>query len=379
MKKKVFLTVCCLSMLFGGCTSVSNSSTEAGSTEVVNGTEIAEEENMLSPDDYDGKEYVTLGQYSGFTIDVPLADVSDDAVEESLDNLCLQNVSYEELDKTVVENGDYISVTLSAVDADDNSLDDYSTEETELLVGNDSYFTQLDEAFVGMTVGKEELVPVNVDADYFDSTIAGTTITFTVKVNSIDKKIVPEPTDDFIASVTEHSTIKEWKEAEKERLQKEAKEEQDYVFRAEIQERILANAEFKELPQELVESMINQYHSDDEESAEAMGYTFEELVTEYYGYADEEEYNQDLKSYVTDSIKLSFVLSVLQDELSIELTEDDLTAFKSECVEYYGFTDEAELIEYYGEDTVLKAALNDKTFEVLGGLSKMNPTANYTE
>lgn len=361
-----------------GCSnSIGTVGTEAatGVVEVVTG----EEEIAVSPEDYDFHDYVKLGQYTGFVIDVPIVSVTDADVQSSLESLQATSTSYEELDKKVVESGDYASITLSAVDSVGTALDDYSVEETELRVGSESLFGEIDQALIGMAVGDTKEVSVTVADDYFDQSIAGTVMVFTVTLNSIDKQVVPELNDEFIQGISEYGTIEEWKAAKKEELITQSEDEQESIFRSSLQKRIISNAVFEELPEELVYGMMSRYRSDDEQSAAAMGYTFEELLTEYYGYTGEDEYTEDLHSYVVQSIKLSFTLSALQEAERISITAEELEAFEEACVEYYGFNNTDELIDYYGNEVVEAAALNDKIYEVVGALSEMNPTKDYAE
>ena len=346
--------------------------------DTVDSTESAEVvSTVISTDDYDYHDYVTLGQYSDFEVSVPTTTVSDADVNSELSDLQSVNVEYVATDATTVSENDYVNASYTMSDAEGDDLSSYEMNGVEIHLGAGSYFTQLENAMVGMTVGSTNSVEVDVPDDYYDSTIAGKSVTYNVTINSVDEVVTPEVTDDWIASITEYSTVEEWKEATKSALESNKKSEQESVFKTGVQNLIMSNATFNELPAELITQMVTNYKTEDEKMAESLGYEFNEFITTYYGYEDEEAYATDLTEYVEQSIKMDFVLRALRDAEEISMFEEDLEAFITDCTEAYGFTDSEELIEYYGEDVVEAACLNNKTWDTICGLSTMIEDENY--
>lgn len=370
MKKRLVILLLALSMV--GATACSN---RGDSTEV---TEASTEVNTVEVSDYNYKDYVTLGQYTGFEVKVPTTTVSDDEVDQALEDLRNSNVTYEANGNTTVAKDDYANMSYKLF-KDGEELTDYSTDGTEIQVGAGSFFTDLENALVGMNVGEENSVDVSVADDYADSTLAGSTVTYQVTINSIDNKVIPEATDDWIATVSDSKTIDDWKAAKKSELEDSKKEEQKAVFKSGVQNDIMSYATFKDLPQELIDSQIEKYKTEDQKMADSMGYDFNEFITNYYGYDDEDAYTEDLTSYVQKSVQTDFVLQALRDAEGIEMTDDDLKSFEDQCVQYYGFSDTDELLSYYGEDVVKAACLNDKTWNTICDKNTMVEDENYYE
>lgn len=372
MKKRIMLGALMGCALLTACGKSNGESVE--STESTESTST-----VISTDAYDYNDYVTLGQYTGFEVSVPTAAVSDDEVESSLADLQSSNVTYQATDATTVSEGDYVNVTFTVSDADNDDLSQYNVTDTEIHQGAGTYFTELESAFVGMTVGSTNTVDVSVADDYYDTTIAGKDLVYTVVINSVDEAVTPDVTDEWIASVSEYSTLDEWKEATRASLEETKKSEQKSVFKTGVQNYIMSNATFAELPQELVDSMVKNYKAEDAEMAENLGYDFNDFITTYYGYDDEDAYTEDLTEYVEQSIKMDFVLRALREAEEVSMSEDDLDAFIADCVDAYGFTDDDELIEYYGEDVVNAACLNNLTWETICAKSTMVEDENYYE
>lgn len=346
-----------------------------GNVDSTESTEVAS--SVISTDAYDFHDYVTLGQYTGFEVSVPTTTVSDEDITSALNDLQTSNVEYRAKDATTVAEGDFVNVSYTVDDEDGNDIPVYATDSVEIHLGAGSYFTELEDAMVGMTVGTTNSVDVNVADDYYDTALAGKKITYNITINSVDDAVNPEVTDEWIASVTDYSTLDEWKEATKADLEESKKSEQESVFKTAVQNSIMSNATFESLPEELVTDMVTNYRNEDEKMAESLGYEFNEFITTYYGYEDEEAYATDLQEYVEQSIKMDFVLRALREAEEISMSEDDLEAFVADCTEAYGFSDSEELIDYYGEDVVTAACLNNKTWDTICALSTMVEDENY--
>lgn len=372
MKKKILMCTCLICALTTACGADKG---DIDSTESVESTESSS--TVISTEDYDYRDYVTLGQYTGFEVSVPTTTVSDEDVATALSDLQTSNVEYTATDATVVSANDYINASYTISDDAGDDLSAYDTNNVEIHQGAGSYFTQLEDALIGMAVGSTNSVDVNVADDYYDSTLAGKTVTYNITINSVDSEVIPEVTDDWIASVTECSTLDEWKEATKADLEETKKSEQESVFKTGVQNYIISNATFQDLPEELVNEMITSYKEEDAKMADSLGYEFNDFITTYYGYEDEDAYTADLTEYVEQSIKMDFVLRALRDAEDISMSEDDLDAFIADCTEAYGFSDSKELVNYYGDDVVKAACLNNKTWDTICAMSTMVEDENY--
>lgn len=374
MKRK--LTVMgLLAMCFLTACATGSQNGSAGEN-VTENTEMGNEV-ILGAEDYDYRDYVTIKNYKDFTVDVPSAEVTDADVEEELQNLRVAHVEYEPMEKEKAEDGDYVNVTYSRVTIDGNENPNYITDGYEMRIGQGVNFEQLENKIKEMTVGETKDITVDVVSDYYDTNLAGKRVVYSVTLNSIDREVIPEVTDDWISSVSKYDTVNEWKEAIKSNLIVTKKQEQEQVFFDGIKDAVKENTEFKTLPVELVESMVAQYKAEDEKNAATLGYDFNDFITSYYGYADNDSYESDLRTYVEQSVQMEFLLAALQDAENISVSESDRKAFIDECLVYYEFETEDSLLDYYGEDVVEAACLNNTTWKVISKYSTMNVLENY--
>lgn len=108
MKKKIVLALLigCMALSISACDKGSKDSTQTG-------TEVSQEKVYLTADDYKWEDFITLGDYTGFKIDVVEQTVSDEDVEQALQNLKSSYTEYKEVEdtNTTVSDGSTVNIT----------------------------------------------------------------------------------------------------------------------------------------------------------------------------------------------------------------------------------------------------------------------------
>lgn len=112
------------------------------------------------------------------------------------------------------------------------------------------------EGMVGMAVAETKLVPVTFPEDYGNADLAGKDVVFTITVNEIKTKELPELDDDFAQDVSEFETLAEYKESLEKNFQDQAAETTKQNIQEAIVAAILEKNEL-ELPAVMVEEEVN--------------------------------------------------------------------------------------------------------------------------
>ena len=114
--------------MLGGCATSKSSKKAAEAT-----TEAAQQAKA-TPVKLNASEYVKLGQYKGLTIKGASTKVTDQDVEDQVNELAQDNASYEEIkDRKTVQKDDYLNVDYTTtINGKENS--DYSDSNLEMLM-----------------------------------------------------------------------------------------------------------------------------------------------------------------------------------------------------------------------------------------------------
>ena len=147
--------------------------------------------------------------------------------------------------------GDYVFVDYSGVFEDGETIDDLNRQNVRFLLGEEQFASEFEENLLGKKAGEETEFSVSYPEDFVISEAAGKTVSFTVKVNEIHDRILPEADDDF-AKDFDVESISELRKAIGEQLERLHEDEQLSSMREQIVDSLLSENRF-DVPPSLLE------------------------------------------------------------------------------------------------------------------------------
>lgn len=318
------------------------------------------------------EEYVKLGQYTGLTVDSVSSEITDKDVESDLESLAESYTEYPEVtDRKDVRKGDYVNVDyVCVIDGKENEL--YSDTDIDIeigqneLLGEDFEDVDLDGQLVGHKIGDTVKVTYSFPKDYDDAEVAGKPCEQTITIKKISEKAVPEINDAFIQENTDYNTVDEYKKAKKTELEEAAKEQADQTAKENLWNAILENAEvIKDFPEDMLNQEKDNLIASQAETAEAYGVTVDELFSTYYGMSLDDAAKEDLK--------YECVVKLLEKELNIQVSDQEVQDFIDELVESEGYESKEALYEAgLTDESVIYSITYDKISDALLAKSKIN-------
>ncbi|TNY34576.1 trigger factor [Thermomonospora catenispora] len=252
--------------------------------------------------------------YDGIEVTVDEAKVTDEEVEETLDNLRERFGSLTAADRPAQE-GDFVSIDMSAA-VDGEPVEDASTTGYSYQVGSRTSVEGLDDALVGMSAG---------DSKTFTSTLvggekAGQEAEITVTVQSVKVKSLPEADDEFAQLASEFDTIEELRQDLRKRLMRTKRMQQLGQARDKALEALMEQIDIP-LPERVVEDEIKRRNEQLEQQLQWSGQT-KEAYLEREG-KTAEELDEEIAEAARRAVKGGFILDQLahQEELGVENEE----------------------------------------------------------
>ncbi len=255
--------------------------------------------------------------YEGRTIELSSIALTDSDVAESIEVMRNQFASLETVDRPA-NDGDFVSIDLAAQDQNGPVPE---TVANELLyeVGSNQLLDEADEHMRGMSAGEEVSFESTLPAGFGDN--AGTAVSFTIKVNEVKAKVLPEVDDEWVSEITEFETLAELEDE----LRKELAVSKQRAGARELRQKaldLLIDEAIVEIPEQLIriemEDLLHRFTHRLEESditiqdyLEASGVTPESLEA-------------DLHSQAERGLKSRLVLESVAKKEGIEVTPDDL-------------------------------------------------------
>lgn len=346
MKRKVLLlaTAICTVSLLAGC-SEKDGSTESSATGANASTESYE-------------EYVTLGEYKGLDVQLIKAEVTDDMVDDEIDMLLEDNAVYTPISDRGAAEGDTVNINYTGK-IDGQEFDGGSAEDFELELGSGYLLDDLESQIVGMKSGETKDLNVSVPADYIEDTVEEDApdkdAVFTVTVNSVSEKSLPEYSDEFIASVTDYKTTAEYEEGTKKELLASLESDNRSTAGMDALSQVMENSTFNGYPQELYDSCKQEYDAMNEMYAEMLGVDVADFDT------DEEETKSTIESIVNEKM----VCAAIAAAENISVSDEEYQKYLEDNYALYDYASAAEYEETESKESLMNEILTEKIYNFL--------------
>ncbi len=186
-----------------------SSLTPVSSMEMDNHDAFARDTEFKCNVTFDVLPEIKFPNYEGLEVDQAKADVSDDDVNEIIENLRGRMAELTEVtEDRLPQDGDTVDVDYSGTDEEGNKIDDVQGENFGVALGQGQALPDFEALVKTAKVGEEKTGPVNFPADYPHKPLAGKTVIFTIKVNKIQTSQKPEVNEEFAQKVGQESLEK---------------------------------------------------------------------------------------------------------------------------------------------------------------------------
>ncbi len=207
------------------------------------------------------KPDVELGQYTGLTIKKSKpATVKAAEVDAEVERIRERNARFVEITDRAVQQGDEVNLDYSG-SVDGVKFEGGTAEKQTLVIGSHTFIEGFEDQLVGMNIGETKDINVTFPAEYHAEDLKGKAAVFTVKINAIRVKELPELDDEFAKDVSEFSTLKEYKDDIKKNMKNERAKEAEIKDENTLMETIISSAKI-DIPKEMIDEQIDDFVED---------------------------------------------------------------------------------------------------------------------
>lgn len=290
-------------------------------------------------------EYVTVNAYKGVKIE-PVeasAKVTDAEVEAQIESNLSEFAETVEITDRAAQEGDIANInyvgTKDGVAFEGGTYDNEDGYNLEL--GSGAFIEGFEEGVVGHKIGETFDLNLTFPENYKNEELAGQDVVFTVTLNSLSVKEIPELTDEFVKENL--STESETVEAYKAELKKEMQETNDESYRSSLRDAawnaVLENTTVNEYPEEELQKYMDMIRSEYETMAGYYNLEFDEFLETYLG-VDEETFNTQVEEVAQNQVKSDLVRDLLAENVKgIDKSEKAYENVYAEYAEYYSYDD----------------------------------------
>jgi len=282
---------------------------------------------------------VKLGQYKG--LEAPKAEVKVTAADVTarLKEMADRNSRLVSVERKV-KKGDIANIDfegfLNGVPFDGGKGDNFDLE-----IGSGSFVPGFEDQVIGMEAGEEKDIDITFPEDYH-ADLAGKSVVFHVKVNTVKVKELPALDDEFAKDVSEFDTLAELKKDVKAKLTEEREEAGRRAFEDVLMNKVAEGIE-AEIPDVLIEDQARRFVENLKRQLQSQGMPFDEYMK--MTNTDEEALLKDAHTPAVGQVRMDLAIAAIVKEEKLEVSDEEVDAEFAKMAGQYGM--EAETLKKY--------------------------------
>ena len=268
------------------------------------------------------KPEVTLGKYTGIRFKGVAYTVTDEDVEAELKRAQDKAARLVDIEDRAVQNGDVVGLDYSG-SVDEVKFEGGTAEGQTLEIGSGMFIPGFEEQMVGMAIGETRDITVKFPDEYHAEELKGKEAVFTVKVNGIQAKELPELDDEFAKDVSEFDTLEDYKNDIRSNLEEQNKKRKDREDENKLIDKIVANAEV-DIPECMITRQIDYMLREMEYTLMYQGMRMEDYLRMINKTV--EELRAESREDAEKRVKTQLVMETIRTTENIQAEEEDIEA-----------------------------------------------------
>jgi trigger factor len=246
--------------------------------------------------------------------------VTDEEVQQTLEGLREQQATYTTVDGRRLQEGDFAQAAVHGQPKDGNAdTKPVHMDEVLIEIGGKNTVPEFTENLKDVSAGEERTFDVVYPADSNDERLAGKTFSYTVKVQSVKQKSLPELNDDFAKELgTEFTSLDEVRTRIREGMEAERKHAVEHEAKDKLVAELVERNELQ-VPEALVERQIDIRLERGLRALTQQGMRAEDIKK-----MDFERLRVGQRDQALHDVRASLLLEKVAEEEKIEVTDEEI-------------------------------------------------------
>ncbi|MCR5161515.1 MAG: trigger factor [Lachnospiraceae bacterium] len=334
---------------------------EEASEEISEEAEEATLEEIAERPEYRALDYVTLGQYTGLSVEVDAITVTDEDVQSAIESAVANSGEYNTLTEGTVQEGDIANIDYEGK-KDGVAFDGGTAQGYDLTIGSGMFIEGFEAGLVGTAIGDTVDLNLTFPENYASEELAGQDVVFTVTVNSV--KRTPEITDEVISKVSDgaYSTIDGYREYQRGQVQAQKEEAQEGAIRTELMTQLYNTCTVENYPEELISYSVDTLRNYYTQMASYYGMEFADFLPLYFG-IDEATFETESSEAVKESLQQEMILKAIAEQEDLQISDEEFTEGCKKYADRMGYPTVEEFTDAYGEKEIRQSLIMDKAMD----------------
>jgi len=274
---------------------------------------------------------VQLGSYTEYSFEPETPEVTDDQVNQVIEELREQQATLRPVDGRGAQEGDIASVKFAGT-IDGEPFEGGSADRLPVVIGEDRMIPGWEQNLVGMEIGGTKGFDITFPDDYRVEELRGKEARFEVELLDLREKVLPEVTDEFAASVGEVESLDALRAEIRDAMEKRAAAEARHAFGDRIIDFAVSNATV-EIPEVMVANEVEIMRDELRTRLAQQRIGLEQYLA--FSKQTPEELTAELREPATRRVKTLLVLSAIAEKEGIDASDEQIEAEIAEQLDRY--------------------------------------------
>ncbi len=310
-----------------------------------------------------------LGEYKGLEVTKLSTEVTDEEVEEKIQEQLAKKAELEIKEDEAIVEGDTAVIDFEGF-VGEEAFEGGKGEDYPLEIGSGSFIPGFEEQLVGVKAGEAKDVVVTFPEEYHAAELAGKEATFKVTVKEVKTKVLPELNDEFAKEMDpEVDSVEALRAKIKETTTAQKEAEAEGSLRDELVEKAAANAEM-DIPQAMIKTEVDRMIQEFGQRLQMQGMNLD-LYYQFSG-QNEQALRDQMAADAENRVRISLTLEAIAAAEAVQVSEEDVNAELEKMAAQFGMTKE-QIITALGSTSVLENDIRtQKTVELLVANAKIS-------
>ncbi len=264
------------------------------------------------------KPEVKLGEYKGLTLKRAKVQVTDEMIQQALEEVRQELARYESTDEPAQE-GDRVRVRYQVLEESEAPSEQW--QNGTFVAGASGWTPPLPENLVGKKQGDEGEFSFTYPDDYPNPQMAGKTVKVKFVVEGVLRRVLPELSDEVVREELGLDNLEALREEIKRDLEMRLRRAVRASEMAQAEEALLKICQVT-LPNALVEKFTNEFLAETETSLRRQGLTLEAWLARQDKTLD--EYRDEVKQGAERVLRLRFIFEAIAEREGITVTDEEV-------------------------------------------------------
>jgi trigger factor len=306
---------------------------------------------------------IVVEGYKELRADHPEIVVKDEEIEDALNNVREQHATFTSVEGRPLAEGDFAQSSMDGKPkVDDDTSKPVHMDEVLIEIGGKNTVPEFTENLRGANAGDEREFEVTYPADAPDKRLAGKTFVYTVKIQAIKQKNLPELNDDFAKELGEFTSLDQVRKQIRENMQAERRNDAEREAKDKLLAELVKRNDF-EVPESLVDRQIDLRLERGLRALAAQGMKMEDLKK-----MDLPRLRAGQRDQAVQDVKSSLLLERVADLEKVEAGEEEVNHELEALAQQSKQTPEAlraRLTQDGGLDRIRNRIRSEKTLDFL--------------